>query len=120
VAGDLLTRHPGQIELLAPAGNLTDVIARVAQAQVHLGQRYHGHVLAAMAGVPFAGLAHDRKIVEVCRSFSMPCLAVEDVKPDVTLALIDAATHLHINPAVLNDLRAAARLNVDALREVMM
>lgn len=119
VAGDLLARHPGELELLAPAGDLAAVTARMAGAKVHVGQRYHGHVLAAVAGVPFVGLSHDRKITEVCRSFDMPCIAVESVTPVTLLALADAAAARAIDPAVMARLRAEAQLNATALHEAL-
>jgi polysaccharide pyruvyl transferase WcaK-like protein len=119
VAGDLLALHPTQVELLAPSGNLTAVTARMADARVHVGQRYHGHVLAAVAGVPFAGIAHDRKIVEVCRSFSMPCICVENITPDALLAMADDAAAQRIDPVVMAGLRAEASLNTSALKEAL-
>src|SRR5690348_5166128 len=38
------------------------------------GMRYHAMVIAAMAGIPFAGIAHDNKIAELCHQFAMPCV----------------------------------------------
>jgi polysaccharide pyruvyl transferase WcaK-like protein len=119
VVGDLLAQHPAAIELLAPSGDLATVTARMAGARVHVGQRYHGHVLAAVANVPFVGLAHDRKIAEVCRSFGMPCIAVESVTPEALLAMADDAATRTINPAVMAALRAEAHRNAQALCETL-
>jgi polysaccharide pyruvyl transferase WcaK-like protein len=119
VAGKLLARHPAELELLAPAGDLAAVTARMAGVRVHVGQRYHGHVLAAVAGVPFVGLAHDRKITEVCRSFGMPCIMVESVTPDALIALADDAATRVIDPSVVAGLRAEAALNAAALAEAL-
>jgi len=41
------------------------------------GMRFHALVLAAMLGRPFAGIAHDNKIYEICRVFAMPCYSVD-------------------------------------------
>ena len=44
-----------------------------APVSLHVGMRYHAHVLAALAGKPFCGLAHDNKVEEICRAYAMPC-----------------------------------------------
>lgn len=58
----VLTASP---QLLAAAYRDIDILC---------GMRFHGFVLAALFGIPFVGVAHDNKISEICRQFSMTCL----------------------------------------------
>jgi polysaccharide pyruvyl transferase CsaB len=119
VAGDLLVEHPKRIRLLAITGSIEDITQTLAQARVHFGMRYHGHVLAAVAGTPFAGLAHDVKVKAVCRSFGMPCLDVSEATPERAMRNLETTTGLVISDTVLQVLRASAERNIDALRRVL-
>jgi polysaccharide pyruvyl transferase CsaB len=117
VAGDLLTGHPLLVRSLALAGPIDNVIRTIAQARVHYGMRYHGHVLAAVAGTPFAGLAHDVKVQAVCQSFGMPCLEGTQATPEHAVRDLEAAAELVLPDAALNDLRSLALANIVALRD---
>ena len=46
-----------------------------------VGMRLHSLVLAARAGVPFAGVSYDPKVRVFCNMAGMPWLAVEDTNP---------------------------------------
>jgi polysaccharide pyruvyl transferase WcaK-like protein len=85
----------------------------------HIGMRFHGHVIAALAGVPFVGLSHDIKIAEIARMFAMPCLDVTGTSAEAVLVALAQAEGAAVSPAVLADLRAAAARNLDVLRTVM-
>jgi polysaccharide pyruvyl transferase WcaK-like protein len=117
VASDLLAAHPALIQSVSLAGSIEHVARTLAEARVHYGMRYHGHVLAAVAGTPFAGLAHDVKVQAVCQSFGMPCLDVAEASPEHAVRNLEAAAALVLPDAVLYDLRTAAHRNIDALRD---
>jgi polysaccharide pyruvyl transferase WcaK-like protein len=117
IAGDLLAAHPALIRSRALAGSIGDVTRTLAGARVHYGMRYHGHVLAAVAGTPFAGLAHDVKVKAVCQSFGMPCLDVSEATPEQAVRDLEAAAGQVLRGTVLETLRASAKRNIDALRD---
>ncbi len=117
VAGDLLTAHPALIRIIALAGSIEDVTRTISQARVHYGMRYHGHVLAAVAGTPFAGLAHDVKVKAICDSFGMPCRDVSEATPEHAVRDLEAAARRVLPGEVVQTLRACAKRNVDALRD---
>jgi polysaccharide pyruvyl transferase WcaK-like protein len=119
IAGDLLVAHPERVRSRALAGSIEDVIRTIAGARAHYGMRYHGHVLAAVAGTPFAGLAHGVKVEAVCQSFGMPCADVANASPESAMRDIEAATRLAVPDAVLQALRASAERNIDALHDVL-
>jgi polysaccharide pyruvyl transferase CsaB len=119
VAGDLLVAHPSLVRSLALAGSIEGVSRSIARARVHYGMRYHGHVLAAVAGIPFAGLAHDVKVKAVCESFGMPCLEAPGATPEHAVRDLEAAARLVVPDAVLQGLRTSARRNVAALRNAL-
>jgi polysaccharide pyruvyl transferase WcaK-like protein len=93
------------------------VTGTMAQARVHYGMRYHGHVLAAAAGIPFAGLAHDVKVQAICQSFGMPCLDVAEATPEQAVRNLEAAAERILPDTVLQDLRIAANRNIGALHD---
>jgi polysaccharide pyruvyl transferase WcaK-like protein len=84
-------------------------------ASLHAGMRFHGHVLAALAGLPFVGLSHDVKIAEICRAFAMPCRDVGDACRDDVWAAIGTAADSPVSPAVMGELHALASRNRDRL-----
>ena len=53
------------------------IAQQLGDLTVICGMRFHALVLAAMLGRPFAGIAHDNKISEICRVFAMPCYSVD-------------------------------------------
>jgi polysaccharide pyruvyl transferase WcaK-like protein len=53
------------------------IAQQLSDLTVVCGMRFHAIVLAAMLGRPFAGIAHDNKISEICRAFAMPCYSVD-------------------------------------------
>jgi polysaccharide pyruvyl transferase WcaK-like protein len=117
VAGDLLAAYPALVQQIALVGPIDKVTGTMAQARVHYGMRYHGHVLAAVAGTPFAGLAHDVKVIAVCQSFSMPCLDVSEATPEQAVRDLEAAAGQVSHSTVLESLRASSNRNIDALRD---
>jgi polysaccharide pyruvyl transferase WcaK-like protein len=117
VAGDLMAAHPALIGMLALAGSIDDVIAIMTEARVHYGMRYHGHVLAALAGTPFAGLAHDVKVQAVCQSFGMPCLDVSDATPEHAVRDLETAAGMVLPDDIVRGLRGLSTANIDALRD---
>jgi polysaccharide pyruvyl transferase WcaK-like protein len=82
---------------------------------LHAGMRFHGHVLAALAGLPFVGLSHDVKIAEICRAFAMPCHDVGEASQNDVWAALAAAAGSAVSPAVMGELRALASRNRDSL-----
>jgi polysaccharide pyruvyl transferase WcaK-like protein len=67
-----------------------------AELDLFCGMRFHGHVLAAIHGVPFVGIAADNKIDAICRLFGMPVLAAAGLKADEVVTAI--ATTLSRKP----------------------
>ena len=61
------------IETRTLAADAPTIAQQLGDLTVICGMRFHALVLAAMLGRPFIGLAHDNKISEICRTFTMPC-----------------------------------------------
>lgn len=60
-------------------GEMVRLFGELDQA---VGMRLHSLVLAARAGVPFAGVSYDPKVRAFCDRAGMPCAAVEDISPE--------------------------------------
>jgi polysaccharide pyruvyl transferase WcaK-like protein len=118
-AAGYLAEAPDRVRLLPLSGSMTRVMSLMAGASAHVGMRYHGHVLAALGGIPFAGLAHDPKIREVCRVFGMPCLEAGTADAQAFAAAARQAQALVVASAPLAGVRQDAARNLDALRDVM-
>ncbi len=65
------------IETRTLDADATMIAQQLGDLTVICGMRFHALVLAAMLGRPFAGIAHDNKISEICRAFAMPCYSVD-------------------------------------------
>jgi polysaccharide pyruvyl transferase WcaK-like protein len=118
-AAGFLSEAPDRVRILPLTGSMGRVRALMSGATLHAGMRYHGHVLAALCGIPFAGLAHDPKIREVCRVFAMPCLDVETADAEgFAVAARLAATQV-VELSVRDGLRQDSLRNLAALRDVM-
>jgi polysaccharide pyruvyl transferase WcaK-like protein len=118
-ASGFLTEAPDRVRILPLSGSLARIQTLMAGGGVHAGMRYHGHVLAALGGMPFCGLAHDPKIREVAAAFAMPCHDVETVEPDDFAGSVRRAAGLAISTEALDALRDRALGNLAALRDVM-
>jgi polysaccharide pyruvyl transferase WcaK-like protein len=118
-AAGFLAEASDRVRLLPLAGSLDRIDALLGEATVHAGMRYHAHVIAALRGTPFAGLAHDVKITEVCRAFDMPCHAVATVDAEAFAGSVRQAAGRAIRAAALDGQRSGAMANLEALRDVM-
>jgi len=67
----------GKISVVHLAG-MEDIRLAFGGAEAVIGMRYHALVLAAIAGVPFIGINHEKKIEEICGEFGMPSVAIAD------------------------------------------
>jgi polysaccharide pyruvyl transferase WcaK-like protein len=66
------------------------ITQQLSDLTVVCGMRFHALVLAAMLGRPFLGLAHDNKISEICRTFTMPCYSVDELTAEKLAASVDS------------------------------
>jgi polysaccharide pyruvyl transferase WcaK-like protein len=119
VASGFLDNAPDRVRILPLEPGLSRAHAAIRGSSGHVGMRYHGHIVAALAEIPFCGLAHDLKIREVCRAFGMPCYDIGSVDPAAFVDGVRSAAQKTIPPEVRIALRARALLNLDALRDVM-
>jgi polysaccharide pyruvyl transferase WcaK-like protein len=102
------------VEHRSIAANAASIASAFRGVDVLCGMRYHGHVIASMIGLPFVGLAHDRKIAEICRVFGMPLIPPGAVTGDALVgAVLDAQGRTPV-PAVVDNCIVQARSNFDA------
>lgn len=79
-----------QVSLQVVQANSDQIIRVFSEIDVHCGMRFHGHVLAAMFGIPFVGISTDNKIDAICRLFGMPVFGADRI---VVERLVDAVEH---------------------------
>jgi polysaccharide pyruvyl transferase WcaK-like protein len=84
---------PDAFERRDMQADVAAIAAAYADLDVVCGMRFHGLVLAAMARLPFVGVAHDNKIADICRRFDMPTIPGTDfTREDLTSAVVLAST----------------------------
>lgn len=59
-----------------------EISRQLSDLDVIAGMRFHGHVLAVRLGIPFVGFGRDSKLVDLCRHFSMPFVAMSELHAD--------------------------------------
>lgn len=69
----------------------TEITRLFSTIDVVAGMRFHGHVLAAMQGIPFVGFGRDEKLKDLCSHLSMPFLDMGDLDADRLADTIEGA-----------------------------
>lgn len=69
----------------------TEITRLFSTIDVVAGMRFHGHVLAAMQGIPFVGFGRDEKLKDLCAHLSMPFLDMGDLDATRLAATIAGA-----------------------------
>lgn len=69
----------------------TEITRLFSTIDVVAGMRFHGHVLAAMQGIPFVGFGRDEKLKDLCSHLSMPFLDMGDLDATRLAATIAGA-----------------------------
>ena len=85
---------------------------------LHCGMRFHGHVLAAIFGLPFVGIAIDNKINGICEFFEMPVVELKDFSEQAVIASIDKALRYAIDRQQDEKVIAKAMRNFSLLSEL--
>ena len=70
------------VEIVRVSSLPAEIPRQFMDIEVIAGMRFHGHVLAALLGIPFVGFGRDRKLVDLCALFSMPFFESGDLPPD--------------------------------------
>lgn len=91
----------------------TDTVDRfldaVARADVFVGSRLHGVLLALLAGTPVVALAYDRKVAALMRAMglSAQCLGIDDFDLEAVVAQIEplAAESVSIRELIVSRVR---------------
>jgi polysaccharide pyruvyl transferase WcaK-like protein len=82
------------------------------------GMRFHALVLAAAAGIPFVGLAHDNKIEDICRRFDMPMLSAFTFAHQDLIAAVARVAGTSPDKRVVAECVAGAAANAVLLRRI--
>lgn len=69
----------------------TDIARLFSTIDVVAGMRFHGHVLAAIQGIPFVGFGRDEKLKDLCAHLSMPFLDMGALDATHLAATIEGA-----------------------------
>jgi polysaccharide pyruvyl transferase WcaK-like protein len=99
--------------------NAEQIVRTFSEIDVHCGMRFHGHVLAAMFGLPFVGISYDNKIEQICRLFDMPSYDLDRVSADQLVAAVDMVRTRRIAQVTIEDCISRAKANFSALGDAM-
>ncbi len=102
------------IETRTLAADATTVAQQLGDLSAICGMRFHALVLAAMLGRPFVGLAHDNKISEICRTFTMPCHGVDELSAGELVSTFNSIRHRVPDSLLVQRARQLAQENFRA------
>ena len=77
------------VEIIRVSSLPAEISRQFVDIDVVVGMRFHGHVLAALMGIPFVGLGRDSKLVDLCVYFSMPFLEANDLQSDRLVTAVE-------------------------------
>lgn len=87
------------VQKILRADDIPGIASAFSGIDLHCGMRFHGHVLSAIFGKPFVGIAVDNKTDAICRSFGMPVVQIKDFSSDSLVLAVDQAMASRIDPS---------------------
>jgi polysaccharide pyruvyl transferase WcaK-like protein len=119
IASGLSASADGLVVDTKLTANTDEIVRAFSEVDVHCGMRFHGHVLAAMFGLPFVGISHDNKIEQICRLFDMPSYDLDRVSADQLVAAVAMIRTRRIARGTIEDCISRAKANFSALGDAM-
>ncbi|HTI86987.1 MAG TPA: polysaccharide pyruvyl transferase family protein [Alphaproteobacteria bacterium] len=110
---------PGIFERRDLPADMAAIADAYADLDAVCGMRFHSLVLAAMVGVPFVGVAHDNKIMDICRRFDMPTVPGTDFTSDDLTSAVTLASSRRPSIEQLDTCVADAAANFSRLSRVV-
>lgn len=110
----VLAAAPGSRSWQAPS--VDSALAQLVGAAYIVSARLHGCILAAVAGVGFAGLSYDPKVAGFLEQAAAPCF---EAPVDAGALLATALAARPHDAAAVGRLRAAAHAGIDSLLEAL-
>ena len=112
----ILGESPGfKLDYMVASSTLPDLAGELAKFDVVLGMRFHSIVVAALLGIPFAGLGRDQKLSDFCQEFGMPFLTLSDIDQDKILGAVQIAAHSTVNKNILKKQQSLSNENFKRL-----
>lgn len=89
------------VRMSASSAEITRLFSTI---DVVAGMRFHGHVLAAMQGIPFVGFGRDEKLKDLCSHLAMPFLDMGDLDATCLAATIAGARDAQLDAERVREL----------------
>jgi polysaccharide pyruvyl transferase WcaK-like protein len=89
------------VRMSAGSAEITRLFSTI---DVVAGMRFHGHVLAAMQGIPFVGFGRDEKLKDLCAHLSMPFLDMGELDASRLAETIEGVRNLQPDAERVRDL----------------
>jgi polysaccharide pyruvyl transferase WcaK-like protein len=93
--GEVVIRMSADYKEISNIYSAIDVVA---------GMRFHGHVLAAMQGIPFVGFGRDAKVKDLCADLSMPFLDLRVIDATLLATAIEGARETQLDAQRVREL----------------
>lgn len=91
-------KHRDSFRIYRPDPNLPlDVVRLMQSYELVVTQRYHGIILAEMAGVPYVSISHHNKL-KLTHPHRCPDVSYYGVQKDPLIDTFDSAMAMHIDP----------------------
>lgn len=90
------------VEVRIPGPEPRDIERAFGDIDAVVGMRFHALVIAAIFSIPFVGIAHDNKILEISKSFGMRYFSLSELAPTALAEATNDALLGHIAPDALS------------------
>ena len=103
--------HAINMEIIDISSDVDHLYEVYSSLDIIVGMRFHGLVLAALASVPFVGFSADKKVSEICNSYSMPFMDINELTTEKLSSSVSTALNLKVSPLITNHLIDDANKN---------
>jgi polysaccharide pyruvyl transferase WcaK-like protein len=99
--------------------NWAEIMGAYKDLTVVTGMRFHGHVIAALSGIPFIGLSDDHKVSDLCKTLDMPSLGLENFTAGQLIEAVALAKARRVDREKLYTLAQLANNNYSRIRDAI-
>ncbi len=103
--------HSNTMEIIDVSSDVDHLCEIYSSLDIVVGMRFHGVVLAALASIPFVGFSSDKKVSEICNSYYMPFMDINELTTEKLSSSVSTALNLTVSPLITKHLIDDANKN---------
>lgn len=107
--------HTTTIETIDISSDIDHLCEVYSSLDIIVGMRFHGLVLAALAEIPFVGFSSDKKVSEICNSYTMPFINSNEITVDKLNSSLSTALKTEVSTSTTQHLVEQSNKNFSYL-----